>query len=49
MAFEMSLPHAPRIQAVGADGAETLAQDEQQWDIYFTVQKALEMQQVGVL
>ncbi|KAL4423478.1 hypothetical protein ABPG77_003611 [Micractinium sp. CCAP 211/92] len=47
MAFEMSLPHAPRIQAVGADGAETLAQDEQQWDIYFTVQKALEMQQEG--
>lgn len=48
MAFEMSLPHAPRIQAVGADGTETLAQDEQQWDLYFTVQKALAAQQVSV-
>ncbi|KAL4437158.1 hypothetical protein ABPG75_004297 [Micractinium tetrahymenae] len=47
MAFEMSLPHAPRIQAVGADGAETLAHDEQQWDLYFTVQKALAAQQEG--
>lgn len=45
MAFEMSLPHAPRIQALAADGAETAQQDEQQWDLYFTVQKAL--QQVG--
>lgn len=48
MAFEMSLPHAPRIQAVGGDGAETLAQDEQQWDLYYTVQKALAAQQVCV-
>lgn len=47
MSFEMSLPHAPRIQAIGLDGSETLAQDEQQWDLYYTVQRALAAQQEG--
>ena len=47
MALEMSLPHAPRIQQVAADGTEAVAQDEQQWQLYFTVQQALQAQQVG--
>ena len=45
MAFEMSLPHAPRLQTVGADGSEQVAQDEAQWQLYFTVQRALQQQQ----
>ena len=45
MSFEMALPHPPRIQHVAADGTEQVAQDEQQWALYYTVQRAL--QQVG--
>ena len=47
MALEMSLPHAPRIQQVAADGTEAVAHDEQQWQLYCTVQQALQAQQVG--
>lgn len=48
MAFEMSLPHGPRTQALAADGAETQQQEEQQWSVYFTVQRALkEVSAVG--
>lgn len=43
MGFEMSLPHAPRIQAVAGDGTESLAADEQQWELYNTVQQALQV------
>lgn len=42
MAFEMSLPHAPRIQALAADGGESLAADERQWELYFAAQAAIQ-------
>lgn len=37
----MSLPHAPRIQALAADGGESLAADERQWELYFAAQAAI--------
>jgi hypothetical protein len=47
MAFEMSLPHAPRIRVVAPDGGETHAEDEAQWALYYSVQRAL--QEVGAV
>ncbi|KAI7840076.1 hypothetical protein COHA_006206 [Chlorella ohadii] len=47
MAFEMSLPHAPRIRVVAADGGETHTEDEAQWALYYSVQRALQEQQEG--
>ncbi|PRW58097.1 hypothetical protein C2E21_2722 [Chlorella sorokiniana] len=44
MAFEMSLPHAPRIRVVAPDGGETHAEDEAQWALYYSVQRALQEQ-----
>jgi hypothetical protein len=47
MSFEMSLPHPPRIQSLAADGTEALAHDEKQWQLYFTVQRALQQVRAG--